>query len=164
MCPILETSKDEKAERVSIRRLLGLASHYQALKMPQLSCVDYILTKNGQAKALIEIKSRKSTAESVRAFGGLILKERKHEELAAIAKLLRLRAVVLFAFENGYGDLYSYDTENKEGLVATVPPRRNNYRGLPCDEELVFMLDWDQHLTHIARPLEKKFSEGVYNL
>jgi hypothetical protein len=132
--------------------------------MPQLSCVDYMLARNGQARALIEIKSRKGTADSVRAFGGLILKERKHEELAAIARLMRLRAVVVFAFENGYGDLYSYDTDNTEGLIATVPPRRNNFRGLPCDEELVFMLDWDDHLTHICGPLEKKFSDGVDSL
>lgn len=140
--PVLETATDMEIENRVIVRMFDLyegAIHF--VKMPQFSAVDYLAIDNhGVAQWLLEIKSRKQTQAEVRRFGGLILKQRKAEELTQLSTLLNLRTYCVFAFVNGYGSLYSAETSSFTGKEPVLTGRRD--RDLACDEEPVILLNW----------------------
>lgn len=121
-----------------------------AMKLPPLSPVDYLLGRDSQITAGIEIKTRKETVEQVQSYGGLMLKHRKLVEMQTLASLLRTRCHVAFCFENAEGPILLADVDLITDLQPETPPDRRNYRGLSCDEEPVVYLDWTRHLRRIT--------------
>ena len=147
---ILETDQDRNFEKTTIRRLLEISAYgSSAIQLPPLSVVDYLLVKEEKVTHAIEIKTRKETAEQVRSYGGLMLKHRKVLELQQIKNLMQIHAVVVFAFENGQGEVHLCDVTTITGLEPQTPPRRRNYRGLACDEEPVVFLEWNNHVRRV---------------
>ena len=148
---ILETFSDKKLEARTIERILSIAKpNTVASRFPDLSVVDFILTRNGSAVSLIEIKTRKETVEQIKNYGGLILKHRKLTELQTLATFTNTSTYVIFAFENGEGPIMLCDVMDVTNVQPQPPPERRNYRGLPCDEEHVIFLDWNNHLKRIS--------------
>ena len=146
----LETEEDRRLEEKAISRILGASREADsATKMPELSALDYLLTKNEEAIAGIEIKTRKESDEQVKTYGGLMLKYRKLVELQDISRILRLPCYVAFLFENASGHVYLLDVATIVDPQPVTPPPRKNFRGLPCDEEPVIYLDWDRNLIWI---------------
>lgn len=143
---ILETDLDRSVERYVLKRLLTLHDDgVEYVKTPDMSACDY-LVKQRLLVELVEIKTRKEPAYAVRKYGGLILKQRKAEEMATLGRLLNVPATVVFAFGNGHGSIYQIEAHRALDLRAEEPPVRRNYRGLSCDEEPVYFLDWDRDL------------------
>lgn len=149
MSVTLETNVDKILEHRVIERIEAANWSMQAIEMPPFSVVDYCLTRAGDICALLEVKVRKPTIETVKGYGGLMLKERKITELNQLSDLLRLPSFVAFAFEQGEGPILLCDVRRLTGLPAVEPPERRNYRGLECDQDPVVMLDWDKHLSRL---------------
>jgi hypothetical protein len=149
MSVILETSTDKILEHRVIDRIEAANVSMQAIQMPPFSVVDYCLTRSGDMFALLEVKVRKPTIETVKGYGGLMLKERKITELNQLSDLLQLPSFVAFAFEQGDGPILLCDVGRLTGLPAVAPPERRNFRGLDCDLDPVVMLDWDKHLSRL---------------
>ena len=148
---ILETDTDRTLEQATIDRILSIATAgTTAVQLPPLSAVDYLLIKDGTATVGIEIKTRKESVDQIRGYGGLMLKHRKVLELQQISTLLQIRVIVVFAFDNATGPILICEPATLTDLEPETPPRRRNYRGLPCDEEPVVYLDWTKHLRRIA--------------
>lgn len=149
---VLETDLDREVENYVLSRLLPLHDDgVEYIKTPDMSACDY-LVKDGRLAELVEIKTRKEPAYSVRKYGGLILKQRKAEEMATLGRLLNVPATVVFAFGNGRGSIYQIEASRALDLPAEAPPVRRNYRGLSCDEEPVYFLDWDRDLELLLPP------------
>lgn len=147
---ILETDTDRGLERRTIERILSIAQPgTKALQMPALSAVDYLLLRDDTATMALEIKTRKESVEQIRSYGGLMLKHRKAVELQTIGTLTQLQVLCVFAFDNAEGPILICDPSTLTDLEPAPPPRRRNYRGLACDEELVLYLDWDRHLMRV---------------
>lgn len=141
--PRLETELDQQLERRAIERLTH-AYDYTAIKLPDLSPMDYLIADGSEIIAGVEIKTRKESPEQIRQYGKLILKWRKYQELNAISQLLHIPTYVLFAFENSEGQLSMLNIQalEKTNPKPADPPIRRNYRGLACDEEPVIYFDW----------------------
>lgn len=151
MSVILETASDKALETRAITRILETAeAGTEAIKMPALSAVDYLLTRDLQITAAVEIKTRKESVDQVRSYGGLMLKHRKLVEIADLSEILRIRAFVAFCFDNASGPILLAEPSRLRTLDPVTPPPRRNYRGLACDEESVVYLDWDQHLVRLT--------------
>ena len=149
--PILETQHDKALEGEAIRRILETAApETSAVSLPALSAIDYLLVKDQQVTAGVEIKTRKETVEQIRSYGGLMLKHRKLVEMAALSEMLRARCFVAFCFENSQGPILLAEPSRLTDLPPVTPPPRRNFRGLPCDEEPVVYLDWDTHLVRLT--------------
>jgi len=148
--PRLETELDQKLERRAIERFTRWYD-YNAIKLPELSAMDYLIADGENIIAGIEIKTRKETPEQIKEYGKLILKWRKYQELDAIGELLNIPTYVLFAFENSEGELalLHIPTLALCNPKPEDPPVRRNFRGLACDEEPVIYFDWDL-LTEVA--------------
>lgn len=143
----LETETDRALERKAIGRILSTSREAEyAIKMPDLSAIDYILGKDQQALAGIEIKTRKEADDQVKAYGGLMLKHRKLLELQQISEVLRLPCYVAFLFDNADGHIYLLDVSKITDPTPVTPPPRRNFRDLACDEEPVIYLDWRRDL------------------
>ena len=147
----LETDTDRGLETRAISRILDTAAPgTEAVTMPPLSAIDYLLTRDRQVTAAVEIKTRKESVEQVRSYGGLMLKHRKLVEIADISDILRVRAFVAFCFENATGPILLTEPSRLRHLTPVTPPPRRNYRGLACDDEPVVYLDWDNHLVSLT--------------
>lgn len=138
---VLETKQDKNLERRAIGRFTAL-TQTEAIELPQMSAMDYLIMSYGELVAGIEVKTRKETPEVVKGYGGIILKYRKYQELTQLAELLNLPVFVLFAFENSEGELLLLDLRKIENPEPKQPPVRKNYRGLATDEEPVLFIDW----------------------
>lgn len=139
---ILETPKDKSLERRAVGRFTSITTT-EAIEMPRMSAVDYLIKDFGEVAAGLEVKTRKETPQVVMGYGGLILKNRKYLELKQIGELLNLPMYVLFAFENSEGDLLLLNVNSITNPEPRDPPKRKNYRGLATDEELVLFVDWE---------------------
>ncbi len=125
---ILETDTDRGLERRTIERILSIAKPgTEALQMPALSAVDYLLLRDGRATMALEIKTRKESMEQIRAYGGLMLKQRKAQELHTISSLTQLQVLCVFAFDNAEGQILICDPSTLTDLEPLPPPRRRNY-------------------------------------
>ena len=150
--PRLETELDQQLERRAMNRLTRWYD-YNAIKLPELSAMDYLIADGQNIIAGIEIKTRKETPEQIREYGNLILKWRKYQELHAIGELMNIPTYVLFAFENSEGELamLHIPTLALTNPIPEDPPIRRNFRGLACDEEPVIYFDWDLLNTIVER-------------
>ena len=150
--PRLETELDQQLERRAMNRLTRWYD-YNAIKLPELSAMDYLIADGQNIIAGIEIKTRKETPEQIREYGKLILKWRKYQELHAIGELMNIPTYVLFAFENSEGELamLHIPTLALSNPKPEDPPVRRNFRGLACDEEPVIYFDWDLLNTIVER-------------
>lgn len=143
MSPRLETTDDQLAERRVIHRLThadnGLTDY---VKFPPYSACDYAaVTRNGRrVLSLVEVKTRKSSPEDIKPHGGLLIKQRKVEEMLQLSSLLSCPAYIVFGFQNGAGQLMSVDVRQLHGHQPVYTGRRD--RDLACDEEPVFLLNW----------------------
>jgi type I site-specific restriction endonuclease len=146
--PILETERDRALERRAIERIVaGSAQAKRALKLPDLSAVDFLLLDEaGKPLAFVEIKTRKESAEQVMGYGGLMLKHRKLSEMQQISALLQVPSHVAFCFENAEGSVWLAEAQRISDVEPVIPPPRRNFRGLPCDDEPVVFLDWAKHM------------------
>lgn len=150
MAPILETDRDRQIEELVMRRVIEeLKVQARAIRLPRLSAIDFVLEYEDGIRFGIEIKSRKESADQVRAYGGLMLKHRKLLEMQELARLLAMDTFVIFAFENGGGGIFACDTMKIRDVTPKTPPVRRNYRGLACDEEPVIYLDWEADLQRL---------------
>jgi hypothetical protein len=151
---VLETETDRSVEVYTVQRLLTLYPEgTQFIKMPPFSFCDYVVTLDGEVIEFVEIKTRKEPHFAVRGYGGLILKCRKADEMALLAKASNTPTHVIFAFFNGKGAIYQVDVSTLANLTPVTPPRRRNFRNLSCDDEPVYMLDWWRDIERILPPL-----------
>ena len=145
---VLETEWDRHYEEAFMRRFMSAAPEgHGCYRMPKFSIVDYVVTRGDSVRSMLELKIRKEPMEQVKGYGGLMLKHRKITELAALAESAKTDVWVVFAFDNGTGDVLAAKPQHLTDLPLEDPPRRRNYRGLATDEEPVCYLDWDRHLT-----------------
>jgi len=144
----LETEKDREFEEAFMQRyMLNLPDDMEFFRMPQFSVVDYILTRGDVVRYMLELKIRKETLAKVKSYGGLMLKHRKIVELNTLQDAAKTEIGIVFAFDNGKGEVLAAQPHKLLDLPLEDPPRRRNYRGLTTDEEPVCYLDWDRHLT-----------------
>lgn len=147
----LETRDDQTGEALTINRFLErCGNQYTAVKTQQYAIMDYLLIRDNHVTNYLEIKNRKETREQIQQYGGLMLKHRKLLEAQTLSRQMQTATHVIYGFENGHGELWIANTHDLTGLTPQDPPRRRNYRGLPCDEEQVVYLDWTQHLRRVA--------------
>jgi hypothetical protein len=150
----LETEKDRILERYVMERIVKhLGPPHQALRMPKYSIVDYAISNGDAVTSQFELKVRKESMTQVRSYGGLMLKHRKIADMQKIAELTRIPTIILFAFDQGKGELLFTQPHQIIDLPPEDPPRRRNYRGLATDEEPVVYIDWDLHLKAVPAPL-----------
>lgn len=135
-----------------VRFMKGMPPDTQAFRTPQYSVVDYVITRGHQVRSMLELKIRKEPLTKVKSYGGLMLKHRKIVELSALQDAMRAEVWVVFAFDNGTGEVLAAKPAQLLDLPLEDPPRRRNYRGLATDEEPVCYLDWDTHLTQWKTP------------
>lgn len=153
MSVVLETALDRDVEQYTVQRLLqfyGPTAQFQ--RMPPMSFCDYVVTEDGRVVEFVEIKTRKEPHWTVRSYGGLILKQRKAEEIRTLAEMSGVVTNVVFAFGNGRGAYFQINALDTAHLEPVTPPRRRNYRGLACDEEAVYLLDWDRDIERLMDP------------
>jgi len=146
---VLETSSDKKLELRTMQRVQDLCPGTTFTRFPDLSVVDFALVREGEVTALIEVKTRKETVNTIKGYGGLMLKQKKLVELQSISKLMNVHTSVVFSFENAEGEMWM-TTSLDIDAEPTAPPVRRNYRGLACDEDPVLYLDWTKHIKKIA--------------
>jgi hypothetical protein len=125
------------------RFLSVLPARSSAFRMPAFSGVDYLVCEADEAVGALEIKVRRESLETVRGYGGLMLKHRKIAEASAFESFTRLPVRFVFAFDNGAGPILVTAPERVAHHPPEPPPRRREFRGLACDEEPVIFLDWD---------------------
>ena len=144
----LETEWDRHYEEAFMRRFMsGAPDDHRCFRMPDYSVVDYVLTRGEAVRSFMELKIRKEPMEQVKGYGGLMLKHRKITDLHELSEATKAEVWVVFAFDNGEGDVLAAKPHELIDLPLEDPPRRRNYRGLATDEEPVCYLDWDRHLT-----------------
>ena len=144
----LETEWDRHYEEKFMRRYMSvLPEGMRYFRMPQYSVVDYMIARNYEVRYMMELKIRKETVEKVKSYGGLMLKHRKIVELNALQDAAKTEIWIVFAFDNGEGEVLVTRPNTILDLPLEAPPRRRNYRGLATDEDPVCYLDWDVHLT-----------------
>lgn len=144
----LETEWDRHYEEKFMRRYMSnLPDDMRYFRMPQFSVVDFVITRAYEVRYMLELKIRKETLEKVQSYGGLMLKHRKIVELNTLQEAAKTEIWIVFAFNNGEGEVLAAKPNNLLDLPLEAPPRRRNYRGLATDEEPVCYLDWDTHLT-----------------
>ena len=137
---VLQTVTDEERERVVIRRV-ELATGWAGHRLGRFSRADYVMTIGGNVVCVLELKIRKESPQTVKAYGPLWLKERKRDDLLRIAELLRVDVWVVFAFNNGTGPVGIVNAR-VDGPVV-IPARRRNFRDLATDQEPVIEVGWD---------------------
>ena len=144
----LETEWDRHYEEAFMRRFMTDApADHKHFRMPPYSVVDYVLTRGDTIRSFMELKIRKEPMLQVQSYGGLMLKHRKITDLNDLREATKTEVWIVFAFDNGTGEVLAAKPENLLDLPLEDPPRRRNYRGLATDEEPVCYLDWDRHLT-----------------
>ena len=138
----LETDTDRSYEHRVVERLrtTDTAPMYY-VQLPPFSAVDYLrLDQNLRIVDFFEVKTRKESAEQIRTYGGLLLKQRKLEELQSISLMTRVPVRVMFAFNNAEGSILTADVSQIQFKEAIFTGRRD--RGLATDEEPVVLLNW----------------------
>jgi len=146
----LETSSDREVELKTMTRVRDLCPDTTFTRFPDKSVVDFALIRGGEVVHLIEVKTRKEQASVVKGYGGLILKQKKREELHALSEAMKVPVSVVFSFSNAEGEMWRTIPLGDIDAEPVAPPRRRNYRDLACDEDLVLFLDWDRHIERIA--------------
>tara|TARA_R110000803_G_scaffold197623_1_gene261192 strand:+ start:279 stop:734 length:456 start_codon:yes stop_codon:yes gene_type:complete len=146
----LETLSDREVELRTMMRVRDLCPDTTFTRFPDKSVVDFALIRGEEVVHLIEVKTRKEEANVVKGYGGLILKQKKREELHALSEAMNVPASVVFSFSNAEGEMWRTIPLVDIDAEPVAPPRRRNYRGLACDEDLVLFLDWDRHIERIA--------------
>jgi hypothetical protein len=144
--PILETADDRMLQYKTINRLESIYPQFTFIEMPERALMDYLVVYECRAAMFLEIKTRKESMEQIKQYGGLMLKQRKIDEALRLAANLQVQSYFLWTFENGNGTIVRANARDLKSLEGHEPPRRRNYRGLACDDELVVYLDWDRHL------------------
>ena len=138
----LETLSDREVELRTMMRVRDLCPDTTFTRFPDKSVVDFALIRG--------VKTRKEEANVVKGYGGLILKQKKREELHALSEAMNVPASVVFSFSNAEGEMWRTIPLVDIDAEPVAPPRRRNDRGLACDEDLVLFLDWDRHIERIA--------------
>lgn len=147
---VLETDRDREVEQFVIDRIMrDLDVKGKAIRLPRMAACDFMIDFGREIGLAVEIKTRKEPMQTIMGYGGLMLKHRKLEELQALARMLTINVVIVFAFENGTGPILAADPTKIHDVEPVTPPARRNYRGLACDEEPVVYLDWSRHLERV---------------
>lgn len=144
--PILETKADRLLQYKTVYRLEEIYPQFTFIEMPERALMDYLVVNGCRAAMFLEIKTRKESMNQIKQYGGLMLKQRKIDEALDLANALQVQSYFLWTFDNGDGTIVRANAKDLKGLEGHTPPRRRNYRGLACDDELVVYLDWDRHL------------------
>lgn len=151
MAVILETSADRQAESFVANRLEAMWPYQiDLIQAPKMALLDYFVSKSNEITGGLEIRTRKQTAKEIQGYGGLMLKLRKLKDLQHLSLVLNMPIHCIFAFEEGYGDIYSCKVDGVPDLPAQTPPRRRNFRNVQCDLDPVIFLDWDKYLIRLA--------------
>lgn len=143
----LETAHDRIIERNAINHMVAdIVPDGQAVALNQFSACDYIIADRTAARYAVEVKVRKDNYHWMKQQypEGIFLRQKKIEDLLTIADLLRIEPIVLFAFENGEGDLRYYFPKRAASLRYHVPPPRRNGRNAPGDTAPVAYLNWSE--------------------
>jgi hypothetical protein len=150
--PTLETANDRQLEQLATDRYVSLFGvPVQVINTRQFAYVDKLLTYKNELVGAFEIKTRKQSAATIRRYPeGLLIKHRKLQEMRQFSEMMRVPAVIVFAFENAAGEIWECNTETLPELEQHTPKPRNNFRNLACDLEPVAYLQWDQHLRQVA--------------
>jgi hypothetical protein len=97
----------------------------------------------------------------VRQYGGLLLKHRKIDEMRLLISTTRLPATVVFAFENGEGELYGCRIESLPNKPLQYTGRRD--RNLATDEEPVALLNWPEQAQPDLFPMDWLTKDDSYS-
>lgn len=140
----LETRGDKNIERFVIARLRQLDMNRNYVPFPSFSEVDYIITDADEAKAFLEVKSRKPSLIDLQARhpDGVLLKRRKYEACSTLETVFRIPAWVLFAFGSGRDALAACRPHLLPPRPSIQTGRRD--RGLATDEEPVVLINWSE--------------------
>lgn len=151
----LHTQSDVRQEEVVIQRILDLLdSGAVAYRFPPFSFCDYIVCKGDEVIMAVEIKVRKESMLALKQYPeGLWLRLDKYEKLKAFAEASTVKTIVVFAFDNGLGDIRYCEPTELGQIKPFIPKPRLNGRDAPGDDAPVIGLDWDLDLTK-KLPLE----------
>lgn len=147
--PILETEEDRKRQRIVAQRIEAKSTLGTVLvDTEQFDSIDYIGLVDNQMRFLFEIKCRKESAEKIQQYPeGLVVRPRTLQHCRDMAKEFNVRAFIVFAFENGLGELWMTEPARYGELPLHPQKPRRNYRGpLSCDLEPMNYLSWTEHL------------------
>lgn len=86
----------------------------QLNKLPEYSDLDFVITKENEVKAFIEVKARRV---SVNAYSTTMVAERKHRIAAALYESLKIQTFAIILFTDA---LVSFHLENKPDDVQFV--------------------------------------------
>ena len=132
--PVYETKSDRGRERkVSLE--LAKAWSAELLATQVLSACDYVMSRDGEVKALVEIKCRSNEAAR---YPDYMISNDKIEKIKAAARIIGALPLLVVSFTDG---IYWVDLSKSIGRVD-VGGRKD--RGDPSDLEQVLLISMDQ--------------------
>lgn len=148
----LETDDDKTRETMVLNRLNAISGNkLQIIETPVLSAMDAFISKQGVIRCAVDVKVRKPSAAKLQTYSeGLWMKARKVSECVELENLLKFPMFLLFAFDNGHGEMWVAQPSLCTDLTPVAPRQRIRPRNLSCDDELIVHLDWKKHLERIA--------------
>lgn len=151
----LHTEKDIRTEEIVINRVVELlGGETKWYRFPPFSFCDYILCSGEDVVMAVEVKVRKESMLELKQYPeGLWLRLDKYEKLKAFAESSTVKTIIVFAFNNGEGDLRFCEPQTLTHIKPFTPKPRLNGRDAPGDFAPVIGLDWDLDLTK-KLPLE----------
>ena len=144
----LQTDKDAVVEEIVIGRVLDLiGGNAIACRFPAFSFCDYIVCQDDDVLMAVEVKVRKESMLALKQYPeGLWLRYDKYQKLKAFAESSNVPTIIVFAFDNGEGDLRFCEPSMLEQVKPFTPKPRLNGRDAPGDFAPVIGLDWDLDL------------------
>ena len=132
--PVYETKSDRGKER-KVSTELAKAWSAELLATQVLSACDYVMSRDGEVKALVEIKCRSN--ESAR-YPDYMISNDKVEKIKAAAKVIGALPLLVVSFTDG---IEWVDLSKAAGRLD-VGGRKD--RGDPSDIEQVLLISMDQ--------------------
>ena len=94
---VYEDDEDRRRE-ARAAKALGEAWHYDLLRLPRFSLVDYIAVRDEEVRALVEIKTRTTAHDHYPTY---MLASKKVDSLIDTANLLKVEALIAILFTDG---------------------------------------------------------------
>lgn len=147
MSVVLQTATDVAAEEHVIGRIREiLGPQYMLVRYPDFAAVDYLMIRSGRVFGHLELKIRKEPLSTLTSNypRGLMLKARKIDEARELETLTNAPYVVVYAFDNGAGDILVCPPTQMAPKTPQAPPPRKKARpyAAKADSEEVVYLQW----------------------
>lgn len=132
MTKLFETQEDLDSERAAIIRFAGFTNSIP-FKLPMESMADYVLVKDGLAKAIVEIKCRTNKSDQ---YDEYLLGEKKYTALCNWANY-GFTPILLISWPNAMGYV-------KVPVEHTTSMQGRNDRGASITADKVVLIDMGQ--------------------